>query len=302
MYSSVADEALIDVLDVTPRYVTGGTGIMAGVVPEAVEALAAGRCDTVALVYAATPRSTSRQYGGQTYSDPGLRDRIPPSYYAYHPWGWSSQAAHWALACQYYQHEFGVVEAQLAAVSVALRANAGANPSAIMRDPLSVDDYVSSRFVVRPLRLFDLCLVNDGAVCLIVRRADEAGGCPHHPVLVAGWADAGLDGPKLERLVRDRLQSMLQQACTSALAMAGIALDDIDHFEGYDASSFHLVTQLEGCGFAPPGRWARPVRGRPGGRRRRAADQHERRHALGGLHARVEPRRGGSPPAPPRGG
>ena len=28
--------------------------------------------------------------------------------------------------------------------------------------------------IVRPLHLFDICMVNDGAVCLIVRRADMA--------------------------------------------------------------------------------------------------------------------------------
>ncbi len=35
--------------------------------------------------------------------------------------------------------------------------------------------------------------------------------------------------------------------------MAGLTVTDVDHFEGYDASTIHLVNQLEGYGFAEPG-------------------------------------------------
>jgi acetyl-CoA acetyltransferase len=35
--------------------------------------------------------------------------------------------------------------------------------------------------------------------------------------------------------------------------MAGVTLADIQHFEGYDASTFHLVNHIEGYGFTPPG-------------------------------------------------
>ncbi len=254
MYSTLADDEVSTALGTAPRHLTGGRGIMAGAVPAAVAALAEGRCDTLALVYAATPRAIGRQYGGHTYSDPAIRDRVPASYYAYHPWGWSSQAAHWAMASRYYQHEFGIDERRLAAVSLAVRANAVANPAAIMRQPLTVEDYLESRFIVRPMRVLDLCLVNNGAVCLVLRRADDAAGGAHRPVLVAGWSDVGLDGPKLDRFVRDRLHTLTADATAAALAMAGLALEDVDHFQGYDSSSFHLLTQVEGCGFAPPGR------------------------------------------------
>jgi len=63
------------------------------------------------------------------------------------------------------------------------------NPNAVMQAPLSLQQYLESRYIVRPLHLFDLCVVNDGAVCLIVRRADMARDLPHTPVLVAGWAE-----------------------------------------------------------------------------------------------------------------
>src|SRR3954464_8172980 len=54
-------------------------------------------------------------------------------------------------------------------------------------------------------------------------------------------------------MVRERLRPQLQEAGAQALSMAGLKLSDVQHFEGYDASTIHLVNQLEGYGFAEPG-------------------------------------------------
>ena len=65
---------------------------------------------------------------------------------------------------RYYQNIFGATEEDLASVAVTLRRHASRNDNAIMRSPLTVEDYLNSRYIVRPLHLFDLCLVNDGGV------------------------------------------------------------------------------------------------------------------------------------------
>ena len=236
-------------LGVKPRHLIEGGGIMAGPLPIACAAIAEGKCDTVAMVYAAASRAIGRQYGGRTYDGDGA----PSSYYYYHPWGWSSQAAHWAFIWSWYQATYGATEADLGAVAVQLRKNAQANPNAVMQAPMSIEDYLASRYIVRPLHLFDLCLVNDGAVCLIVRRADMARDLPHAPVLVAGWGEAKAKGDKLNNLVRERLRPQLQAAGDQAFQMAGLSLSDVQHFEGYDASTIHLINQLEGHGFVEPG-------------------------------------------------
>jgi acetyl-CoA acetyltransferase len=134
-----------------------------------------------------------------------------------------------------------------------LRQNAMRNPNAVMQSPLSLQQYLDSRYIVRPLHLFDLCVVNDGAVCLIVRRADMARDLPHKPVLVAGWGEAKVKNNKMHAMVRERLAPVMQEAGAQALTMAGLPLSDIQHFEGYDASSIHLINQIEGFGFTAPG-------------------------------------------------
>jgi acetyl-CoA acetyltransferase len=251
IYGGPSPQSVAQLLGLQPRHFPdAATAIMAGPIPAACAAIASGKCDTVALIYAAASRAIGRQYGGRTYEGTA---GTPSSYYYYHPWGWSAQAAHWAFVWQHYMATYGATEADLGAVAVQLRRNATANPNAIMQAPLSIEGYLASRYIVRPLHLLDLCLVNDGGVCLILRRADMAHDLPHRPALVAGWGEAKVKDDKLHYLVRERLRPQCQEAGDQALRMADVGLSDIQHFEGYDASTIHLVSQLEGYGFAEPG-------------------------------------------------
>lgn len=249
LYGGPGAEETARLLGLEPRHLIENSGIMAGPLPAACAAIAEGRCDTVAMVYAVASRAMGRKFGGRVFEE----GPAPTSYYYYHPWGWSSQAAHWALIWQYYQETYGATEEDLGAVAVQLRNNAMATPHAIMQKPLSIEDYCASRYVVRPLHLYDLCLVNDGGVCLIVSRADKARDLSHTPVLVGGWGEAKILEDKLHTLVRERLQPQFREAGRQALEMAGLSLSDVQHFEGYDASTMHLINHVEGHGFVEPG-------------------------------------------------
>jgi len=245
-------------LGTNPRFAEANGNIMAGPLPVACAAIAAGKADTVAMVFSVAPRNTGRVYGGTTFAvanadDPDAGGGAPVTYYAFNPWGWTSQAAHWALMFSHYQWAYGVGEEELFSVAHQVREHARAQPQAVMKTELTLEQYRASRYIVRPLRIFDICIVNDGAVCLIVRRADMAGDLRQVPVDVAGWGHAKIKQDKLHAMVRERLRPQISAAADQALAMAGLSLDDVGHFEGYDASSFHLVNQIEGVGFTEPG-------------------------------------------------
>jgi len=249
LYGGPTAQETAKMLGLKPSHIMGQTGgICAGPIPFACNDIALGKANTIALVFSAATRSIGRKFGGQTF-DRGA----PSSYYYHHPWGWSSQAAHWALIWQHYMALYGATEADLASVAIQMRTNATRNPNAIMQSPLTVEKYLASRYVVRPLHLFDLCLVNDGAVCLIIRKSEMAAGLPRVPVDIGGWGHAAVKSDKLHTLVRERLRPQFQESGRQALAMAGIPLSEIQHFEGYDASTIHLINHIEGHGFVGPG-------------------------------------------------
>lgn len=233
-------------LGIDARYT--GTDFYTGV-PTAAGLLASGRCNTVACVFATVSRTQGRVFGGTAGSQGDGRG----SYYYYHPWRWSSQAAHWALMCRHYMSKYGTTEEDLGHVAITLRHNAALTDNAVMQQPITMDDYLASRYIVQPLHLLDMCLVNDGAVCAIVQRTEEAHDRPHTPVIAAGWGYAEVHHSKLDFMVRDRLRTLMLDAGGQALSMAGLSLADIGHLEVYDASSIHLVNQLEGFGFVEPG-------------------------------------------------
>jgi acetyl-CoA acetyltransferase len=250
-YGGPSPDEMAALLGFDPRYRVENGNIMTGPLPVICAEIAAGKAETVAMVFAVASRTSGRQFGGAVHS--AASEATPSSYYYHLPWGWSSQAAHWAFVAAAYQAQFGTREEDLGSVAVQLRRNAMATDNATMRDPITIADYMASRYIVRPLHLLDMCLVNDGAVCLIVRRPDLARNMAKPPVLVAGWGHSRMRHRKLDLLVRQRLRPQIEQARGQALAMAGVALGDVRHFECYDPASQHIITQVEGYGFFAEG-------------------------------------------------
>ena len=154
-----------------------------------------------------------------------------------------------------HQLMYGSTEEQLGAVAVTLRKHAVLNENAVMRDPLTIDDYMESRYICRPLHIFDFCLVNDGGVALILRRADMAQDLPHTPVLVSGFgrATAEIGATQLRDRMFDLYHAVLNASGEQCFSMAQMATGDVDHFQTYDAFSIHLPINLEGFGFCKPG-------------------------------------------------
>ena len=75
-------------------------------------------------------------------------------------------------------HDFGATSEDFGRVSVACRRHAAVNPRAwFYRKPITLAEHQASRWIVEPLRLLDCCQESDGAVAIVVTRAD-AGARP----------------------------------------------------------------------------------------------------------------------------
>jgi len=159
------------------------------------------------------------------------------------------------MAYQQYLNRFGRSEDEIAAVAVTFREHAMLNENAIMREPLTVEEYLNSRYICRPLRVYDCSLVNDGGACVILRRADRSHDLRHPPILVAGVGRHGNYRHHTQMRFRmiDECWENLRFASSRCFEMARLTTADVDVFQCHDGYSFHVPLNLEGFGFCNPG-------------------------------------------------
>lgn len=144
----------------------------------------------------------------------------------------------------------------LGAIAVTQRRYANNNPNAMMRDrTMSWDDYQAARMISEPLRLFDLCLENDGACAFVVTAADRARALRPDPVWVLSATQT--ISPYREPMgiypSGELLELFPPAAAERLFARAGVSRADIDVAEFYDATSYMPLRSLESYGFVPDG-------------------------------------------------
>jgi len=165
-----------------------------------------------------------------------------------------------AVAAQRYFHMYGGSNEDLAPIAVALRKHARLNPLAVRKDPMTIESYLKSRWIMEPLRLFDCCQNNDGGACIIVTSAERARDLKKPPVYISGMQGVHA-GPQFHNLTLPGLgvaqQEVYKYKPTKedlyAYEMAGITHKDVDALITYDAFSPLVLFGLERFGFCGPG-------------------------------------------------
>ena len=172
----------------------------------------------------------------------------------------------YALAAARHMHEFGTTKQQLGEVALAARGWAQLNPEALLRDPLTMEEYLSARIISDPLGKLDCCLVTDGAGAIVMTRIDRARDLARLPVRVLGAAS--MTSHSNISCMPDLTITPLAECGPRALAAAGLTPDDIDVVQLYDAFTINTILFLEDLGFCPKGEGGRFVEGgriAPGG-------------------------------------
>lgn len=214
-------------------------------VEHAATALRTGRIKVALITYGSTMLSSM----GRTL---GTRTR-PISQYAQQyeePYG-ATLVASYALAAQRHMHEFGTTSEQLARISVAARTHAAKNPKAMYRDPLTVDDVLSSRMVASPLHKFDCCVISDGGGALVLTTEDRAKDCAKPPVYVLG-ASHSTDHQIISEMP-DLTTTAAAVSGPRAMKEAGISPSDVDLLMTYDSFTITALLALEDLGFCAKG-------------------------------------------------
>jgi acetyl-CoA acetyltransferase len=233
----------------------------------AVNAIQSGRCQNVAIIYGNNYRTAGRQFGGPN----AVASDAVTHYSFYRPWGFTSQGAFDSVVVQRYMEIYGLKPEEIGMVPVGQRAWASKNPRAIMRNPITIEDYLRSPFVAAPLRLLDYCLVNDGGVCLILTSLDRAKRMKNHPAVAVKGIGFGEDNDDMAqfRPKLDFSRKQMTRAAQEVYQMAGVGPEDVSAFYYYDNFSGELFYMLENCGYCKEGEAAEFIRTRgigPGGK------------------------------------
>jgi acetyl-CoA acetyltransferase len=236
-------------------------GATAGaMIQHAAEAVASGRAQTVACVFSDATLKPPRPSGERASS--GSAYGFARGWEA--AYGFFGVNAMYALVAQRHMHRYGTTQDHLGAVAVAQRKWANLNPQAQLHgQPLTLDDYHASRWVVEPFHLYDCCLVSNGGLAVIVTSAERARDLRRPPVYVRGMAQGHLGGDPLETLSSGAVIS-----APAAFRMAGLRLADVDVVQLYDCYTFTVVVCLEDYGFCAKGEggpYAAEHLGGPGG-------------------------------------
>ena len=212
-------------------------------------AIEAGHADVVVYYFGV-------DWGSRAIGPYGFHNMYPAKMAFEKPVGFNGQPSYFALWARRYMHEYGMTEADLAAIATTQRQSAILNGRAQMQKPLSLDDYYASRLISDPLRAADCCLITDGAVAFVMTRMDRARDCRKAPVKVlgCGFASEPITGDDVFTQNPNLLAMPgARQACERALGEAGIGIEAVNFAEIYDCFTISCLMQIEDLGFCKKG-------------------------------------------------
>ena len=240
-------------LGLSPRWLDsipmgGASGVVA--LRRAARAVQAGDVDVVACIAGDANRIDSFRQLLSSFS----RFAMDASY----PYGSGGPNASFALIADAYMAEYGVTREDFGRIAVAQRTNALGYANAIMKSPLTLEQYLSARPISEPFGLFDCVMPCAGAEGFLVMREDEA--------VSRGLAYARISAT-IERhnaFPEDpvQLRGGWVMDIDELYEMAGCGPDAIDVLETYDDYPVISMMQFEDLGFCAKGEGAQFVRER----------------------------------------
>jgi acetyl-CoA acetyltransferase len=245
---------------------TSGGGGAAGSIGLAAAAINAGMANVVVSLM--TLQQAARRLGG---SSAGPRQfaqaaggaygggvSVPPATAFSAPAGMGSPGHNFSMVTQRHMHQYGTKREHLAEICINQRNNALTRPKALMKTPLTLDEYFNARMISDPLCLFDYTMESDGAVAVITTSVERAKDLRHPPAVIAGSVAGGhTDNYSLlgwwQQKGNEFASSGHRNVAKQLYEMAGVGPEDIDVACFYDHFSPMVLMQVEDYGLCPIG-------------------------------------------------
>lgn len=267
-FSPVGATELMFALGLQPAWVgasTEGHAHMSAIF-SAIQAIASGMCRHV-LVFRTVAEASARaaaRAAAPTDAPPSRPSRATRGNMWTAPFNALSPVNIYALYAQAYLAKYGATSAQLGAIAVNARQMASRNPNAIYRTPISIDDYLQSRLISSPLRVYDCDTHIDGSTALLLSRRDiamdraaEMGRLPIEIEAMGmslGGFGIGLHQGDFTRLPADGAAAMLW-------SRTDLKPGDVDVAQIYDGFSILTLLWMESLGLCGRGEAAAFVEG-----------------------------------------
>ena len=164
------------------------------------------------------------------------------------PFGATSAAHTLAQNAQRHFHRYGTTRETLGWIALNQRANAELNPTAVYRDPLTMQDYLEARPVTTPFGLYDCDVPCDGAVAVLVSAIDTTPDLAKPPVRVAAVGTQILERIEWDQSTLTHEPQVLGQAA-HLWSRTSLRPADVDVAELYDGFTFNCLSWIEALGF-----------------------------------------------------
>jgi len=159
---------------------------------------------------------------------------------------------YYALIATDHMNKYGTTEEQLAMVAVKNHKYGAMNPLAQLHREITVEEAINSRVIAWPLKLYDCCLISDGAAAVMLASEDKAKKITDTPVWIRGLGSATDTGYLGRRKDISTLQATVL-ASKQAYKMTGIEPKDVDVAEVHDCFTIAEIIAYEDLGFCKKG-------------------------------------------------
>jgi len=220
----------------------------------AIAAITSGFCETaIALrIIQQQPNSAQLLQGGSNSPAAARLAATSDKRQFSTPFGAGNPAQFGGLMMQRYMIEYGTTEEQFGAHAVAQRSHAMLNEDALLRDPLSLDQYLASPFVSKPLRLLDCDYPCDSGSAVIFTTEERARDLRQPVVLVESYALSAIRDQNFE-IMADMVRTAPAHCAANLWRRTDLKPDDVDTAQLYDGFSVIAFQWLEALGFCGPG-------------------------------------------------
>jgi acetyl-CoA acetyltransferase len=254
-FSPIGADELADTLGIKTRWHMGGAELTAqlGSIEMAAMAVKTGAARHVLCfrtVYEAAAMARPEEFAPLSRKHVEGYSQWTIPFYAY-------SAANWtALQAMRHMKRYGLTREQLAQIAINDHANAALNPRAIVKKPLTMDEYMAARMITTPFCLYDCDRFTDASTVIIVSAGDALDEVKATPIRIAATAGT------IERHSWDQAEWPAAYATGRDLwTQTDYTPADVDTVQLYDGFAFQPITWLEGLGFCGVGEGGKFIEG-----------------------------------------